>query len=291
MPELPDVEIYVERLNALAAGRTLIGLRIRNPFVLRTAEPPYSCLADNTLRQVWRVGKRMVLDFGRHAAVIHLMIAGRLHWRESRPKVAKGHELAWFEFDNGALVLTEAGKRRRASLHIVNTADAAAAFDRGGVEILSSNAQAFWQRIRDENHTIKRALTDQRIVSGIGNAYSDEILHRARMSPFKQTRSLTEQEATTLFGACVSVLSEWTERLRQRAGDGFPENVTAFHADMAVHGHFGKDCPACGGKIQRIRYSENESNYCPKCQTGGKLLADRALSRLLKASWPKAAED
>jgi formamidopyrimidine-DNA glycosylase len=292
MPELPDVVVYVERLDALLNGRPLRALHVVNPFVLRTAQPPAQELVGRRVIGTQRIGKRVVLAFDDSLyAVVHLMIAGRLHWLAPRKKPPARITLATFEFEHGTLVFTEAGSKRRASLHVVQGAEALRAFDVGGLEPLGIGAAEFAQRLALENHTLKRALTDPRLFAGIGNAYSDEILHRARLSPVALTRSLSADDVTRLFEATRAVLAEWTDRLRAAATDGLPEKVTAFRPEMAVHGKFGQPCPVCGTPVQRIVYAENETNYCARCQTGGKLLADRALSRLLKASWPKSIDE
>jgi formamidopyrimidine-DNA glycosylase len=295
VPELPDISVYVERLNALVAGQTLNAVRVNNAFLLRSVEPPLTALAGKKLVAATRMGKRIVLKFENDIhAIIHLMIAGRLRWRANKSKSTSkkaANNLAEFDFELGRLLLTEAGKKRRASLHLIAQESDLSAFDRGGLEISEIEFEAFRQRLSEENHTLKRALTDQRILSGIGNAYSDEILHRARMSPFTQTRTLNQEQAQQLFDACKTVLDDWTMKLRSAVGDGFPEKVTAFHDDMAVHGRYRQPCPDCGSPVQRIRYADNESNYCAHCQTGGKLYADRALSRLLKSNWPKTVDE
>ncbi len=292
MPELPDVAVYVERLSALTAGSVLERVRIRGPFLLRTVEPPVSDLEGKPVREVTRLGKRIVIGFdGDLFAVIHLMIAGRLHWRERRAALPGKLGLAAFDFTAGTLLLTEAGTKKRAALHVVRGRDALAAHDRGGLEVLESSQEEFASALRRENHTLKRALTDPRLLSGIGNAYSDEILHRARLSPVKLTSRVSDGEMQTLHAATRAVLEEWTARIRAEAGEGLPEKVTAFRPGMAVHGRFGQPCPECGTPVQRIVYADNETNYCPRCQTGGKLLADRSLSRLLRADWPRTLEE
>jgi formamidopyrimidine-DNA glycosylase len=292
VPELPDVTVYVERLNALCAGRPLWVLRILNPFVLRSVGIEPAALSGKRLRTASRLGKRVVLAFDEELyVVVHLMIAGRLRWRAPEQKVSRTIALGCFEFEHGRLWLTEAGKTRRASLHILHGADALREHDRGGLEPLDASRAAFLERLRMENHTLKRTLTDPRLFSGIGNAYSDEILHRARLSPMQQSRKLTEEEAERLHVATVQVLTEWIERLRAQVGEGFPEEVTAFRPEMAVHGRYGEPCPACGAAVQRIRYASNETNYCARCQTGGRLLADRALSRLLREDWPRSIDE
>ncbi|HUL91653.1 MAG TPA: DNA-formamidopyrimidine glycosylase family protein [Burkholderiales bacterium] len=292
MPELPDVTVYVERLEDRLAGRTLERLRLLNPFVLRSVNPPIASAEGRKIQGVRRIGKRIVIELeGGLFLVLHLMIAGRLRWIARDKKPPGRIALAAFEFRDGALVLTEAGTKRRASLHLVEGEAALAAMDPGGLEVLEAGFEEFAARLRRDRHTLKRALTDPHLFSGIGNAYSDEILHRAKLSPFAQTSSLSEEEARRLYEAARSTLIEWTERLRKRAGADLPEKVTAFHEEMAVHGRYRKPCPVCGSPVQRIVYAENETNYCARCQTGGKILADRALSRLLKASWPRLIDE
>jgi formamidopyrimidine-DNA glycosylase len=292
MPELPDITVYVEALERHVLGRTLERVRIIKPFVLRSFDPPVTEAQGRAVTSVGRIGKRLTIGLERDIfIVIHLMIAGRLRWVAAGAKPPGKIGLAAFDFVNGTLMLTEAGTKRRASITLVRGADAMAAIDRGGLEVLDTNLIDFSHRIRLENHTLKRALTDPRLFSGIGNAYSDEILHRARLSPVKHTRRLTDDEIGQLFAATISVVIEWTERLRTECGDGFPGKVTAFHEEMAVHGKFGLPCPDCGTPVQRIRYADNETDYCARCQTGGKLLADRALSRLLRQDWPKSIDE
>ncbi|MEO8562195.1 MAG: DNA-formamidopyrimidine glycosylase family protein [bacterium] len=294
MPELPDVTVYVEALERRVAGQPLTGFAMLNVFALRTVEPPLDALVGRPVLQVRRLGKRIVLAFDEELfLVIHLMIAGRLRWiaAGARVRVPKRIALAELDFPSGALVLTEAGTKRRASIHVVRGADALAQFDRGGLEVLDVSREAFTERLARENHTLKRSLTDPRLFSGIGNAFSDEILHRARLSPLKLTSRLTGEEATHLFEATQNVLVEWTARLREETGSGFPEKVTAFREGMAVHGRYREPCPDCGTPVQRIRYRDNETNYCPRCQTEGRLLADRALSRLLREDWPRSVEE
>ena len=294
MPELPDVTLYVEALEQRLGGQPLTGFAILNVFALRTVDPPLDALVDRVLRGVQRMGKRIVLCFDEELfLVIHLMIAGRFRWlpSSSRVRVPARIALARFEFPTGALVLTEAGTKRRASIHVVRGADALRQFDRGGLEVLDATPDAFAERLARENHTLKRSLTDPRLFSGIGNAYSDEILHRARLSPLKLTSRLTSDETTRLFDATRATLRDWTARLRADADGGFPEKVTAFHDGMAVHGRYREPCPDCGTAVQRIRYRDNETNYCPRCQTEGRLLADRALSRLLREDWPRTVEE
>ncbi len=292
MPELPDVVVYLERMQALLGNARLNRIRIANPFVLRSVDPPLTEVEGRRVRNFERIGKRIVmgLDDGLFL-VVHLMIAGRFRWRKPDAAIPKGNGLAAFDFDAGSLILTEAGKKRRVSLHLVRGRETLATFDRGGLEISQATLESFRAALIRDNHTLKRALTDQSILSGIGNAYSDEILLRAKLSPFKQTQSLSEDELATLFEATRSTLEEWTERLRAETGNGFPEKVTAFRQGMAVHGRYRKPCPMCGAPVQRIVYASNEANYCARCQTGGKLLADRALSRLLKKNWPRRIEE
>jgi formamidopyrimidine-DNA glycosylase len=292
MPELPDVTVYVERLAALIVGQPLRELDVRNVFVLRSVTPTPADLAGRSVRDVRRIGKRIAIGFdGDLFAVIHLMIAGRLRWRAPGKKPPGRIALAVFVFPQGTLFLTEAGSTRRASIFLVAGAGGLADFDRGGLEVLESSVDAFAERLTSENHTLKRALTDPRLFSGIGNAYSDEILHRARLSPLMLTSKLDAEQIARLHDATIAVLREWTDRLRAAAGDGFPEEVTAFREEMAVHGRFGLPCPVCGSPVQRVRYATNETNYCARCQTGGRLLADRALSRLLKQDWPRSIDE
>jgi len=292
MPEFPDIAVYVERLEDRLAGQTLERVRLLNPFVLRSVTPPIASAGGEKVAGVRRMGKRIVVALeGEQFLVLHLMIAGRLRWLGTGAKVPGRITLAAFEFPNGTLVFTEAGTKRRASVHLVQGETALAAMDPGGLEVFESGPEEFGARLKRENHTVKRALTDPRSFSGIGNAYSDEILHRAKLSPFAQTRSLSEEDVRRLYDATRATLAEWTERLRREAGADFPEKVTAFREGMAVHGRFRKPCPVCGSPVQRIVYAENETNYCARCQTGGKVLADRALSRLLKASWPRSIDE
>jgi formamidopyrimidine-DNA glycosylase len=291
MPELPDIVVYVESLERRIAGQTLEQVRLNSPFVLRTAVPPLTDVVGKRILGVRRIGKRIVLVVeGELFVVLHLMIAGRLRWIEAGDKLP-ATALATFHFANGTLAFTEAGTRKRASLHIVRGDDAVAAFDMGGLEVLDADPDAFRERLLRENHTLKRALTDPRLFSGIGNAYSDEILHRARLSPIAQTHKLDPGEVLRLYASARSVLTEWMRRLREEAGSAFPTKVTAFRPQMAVHGRFGQPCPDCGAPVQRIVYAENETNYCARCQTGGTILADRALSRLLKSSWPRSIDE
>jgi formamidopyrimidine-DNA glycosylase len=294
MPELPDVTLYVESLAPRLIGQPLVAYAIKSPFVLRTVDPPLDAAVGVPVTTVERLGKRIVLGFeGEIFLVVHLMIAGRFRWLKSgaRKRIPPRLALAEFEFASGTLVLTEAGTTRRASLHLVRGREALAAFDRGGLEPLEATPAQFAERLARENHTLKRSLTDPRLFSGIGNAYSDELLHRARLSPLKLTSKLTPDEVERLFHATRETLREWTARLRTELVDGFPEKVTAFHDAMAVHGRYKLPCPVCGTPVQRIRYRDNETNYCPRCQTEGRLLADRALSRLLKSDWPKTIDE
>lgn len=294
MPELPDVAIYIERLSALCSGRVLSHARLKSPFLLRTFEPPLAAVEGQRVTGFRRIGKRIVFELSEELfLVFHLMIAGRFHLKEKGDKLAGKHVLLGLEFEgvDQMLLLTEAGSKRRASLHVVRGAGALAEFSRGGLEVLGSTLADFKQALVLENRTLKRALTDPRLFSGIGNAYSDEILHAAQLSPVKLTHSLSEPEVARLHAATESVLALWIERLRAEVGGGFPEKVTAFRPEMAVHGRFQQPCPVCGTKVQRISYAANELNYCPHCQTGGKLLADRGLSRLLKSDWPKSLEE
>jgi formamidopyrimidine-DNA glycosylase len=292
MPELPDITVYLEALDRRIARRVLERVRLADMFVLRTAVPPIDSLNGNRVVELRRIGKRIVIGFEHDRwLVIHLMIAGRLHWAEVGGKRVSKNVLAEFVFDRGTLSLTEAGSKRRASLHVVERADALAAHDPGGIDVLTCSLQEFADVLTRENHTLKRSLTDPHLFSGIGNAYSDEILHAAQLSPVALTQKLSTAEIARLHAATQSELTKWTERLRRESGDKFPEKVTAFRPDMAVHGKFGKPCPACGTAVQRIVYAENEVNYCPRCQTEGRLLADRSLSRLLKKDWPRTMDE
>ncbi|HVX41084.1 MAG TPA: DNA-formamidopyrimidine glycosylase family protein [Gemmatimonadaceae bacterium] len=292
MPELPDITIYIEALRARVVGQPIEDVRINTPFLLRTVDPPLSSLVGWRVRAVERLGKRIVVALDDELfLVLHLMIAGRLHWKPRGATSGARSALAAFDFPNGTLTLTEAGSKRRASLHLVRGDASLAAFERGGLEVLDARRDEFARRLRAENHTIKRSLTDPRLFSGIGNAYSDEILHRARLSPVKLTSRLTEEEIARLFDATRTTLIEWTDRLRDEFAGGFPEKVTAFREGMAVHGRYGQPCPVCGAPVQRIRHADNETNYCANCQTDGRLLADRALSRLLKEDWPRSLDE
>ena len=292
MPELPDVELYLAALRPRTIGRTLAGVRLASPFLVRTVDPPIAALHGRAIRDLRRLGKRVVFGFDDDLfAVLHLMIAGRLRWREAGAAIPGKVGLAAFDFAAGTLLLTEAGSRKQASLHVVRGEAAVAAMDPGGADVFSMSVVAFAAALRGANHTVKRSLTDPHLFSGIGNAYSDEILHAAPLSPVKLTQSLTEAEVARLFDATREVLRAWTARLQQEAGDAFPEKVTAFRSGMAVHGRYGQPCPRCGAPVQRIAYARNEANYCAACQTGGRLLADRALSRLLREDWPRTLED
>ncbi len=291
MPELPDIVVYVEALSPRILGQTLERVRLARPFLLRSVSPSLSEVEGKKLLQIRRLGKRIVLGFEDGLfLVIHLMIAGRFRWKP-RGAPARGIALAAFDFSSGTLLLTEAGSKKRASLHVVRGEEGLRPHDPGGLEILDAEYPRFRAALVRERHTLKRALTDPRIFSGIGNAYSDEVLHRARLSPARRVDQLREDEIRRLYASAREVLLDWTEKIRADAGERFPENVTAFREGMAVHGRYGKPCPACGTAVQRIVYAENEANYCPRCQTGGKLLADRALSRLLRGDWPRTIDD
>jgi formamidopyrimidine-DNA glycosylase len=292
VPELPDIELYRHALEPRIVGHTLTDVRIASPFLLRTVDPPLADSHGRTVERTTRLGKRIVLNLsGERYFVLHLMIAGRLRWAARGAPIPARVGLGALEFDSGTLLLTEAGARRRVSLHYLAGADALAALDPGGLEVLASSRDEFAEALTRENHTLKRALTDPRLLAGIGNAYSDEILHAARLSPMRLTGALSDDEIARLHVETIAVLTFWRDRLIAETGDEFPSKVTAFRAGMAAHGRYGKPCPACGTPIQRIRYASNEANYCPTCQTGGKLLADRALSRLLKDDWPKSLEE
>ena len=292
MPELPDIAAYIHALESRVVGQPLVCVRLQSAFLLRTVEPPLASVEGKVVRELRRVGKRMAFGFeGGTWLVLHLMIAGRLHWRAAGAKLAGRNALAAFDFPNGSLVLTEAGSKRRASLHIVAGETGLAAMDPGGIDVLASGIDEFRSALTAENRTLKRALTDPRIVSGIGNAYSDEILHAARLSPILQTHKLTPVEWERLYAATSETLQVWIARLDAEADVAFPEKVTAFREEMAVHGRYGKPCPRCGAPVQRIRYADNETNYCATCQTDGKVLADRSLSRLLGKDWPRTLEE
>lgn len=291
MPELPDITVYIEALEPRVVGQPLNDAKVLNPFVLRSVTPPLSRIVGERVRGLRRMGKRIVFEFGDDLfLVIHLMIAGRLRWRAADEAVRPA-PLARFEFPTGVLFLTEAGKKRRASIHLVEGESGLTEFDRGGLEVMTSTVSEFSDRLRAENHTVKRSLTDPRLFSGIGNAYSDEILHRARLSPLLLTSKITDDQIGTLRQAVLDVMKQWIDELRAELGGAFPEKVTAFREAMAVHGRFGKPCPVCGAPVQRIRYADNETNYCARCQTGGRLLADRAMSRLLKQDWPRSLDE
>jgi formamidopyrimidine-DNA glycosylase len=292
MPELPDIVVYIDCLRPRVVGQPLEKLRLHNPFLLRSYEPPIREAEGKTIRGLRRLGKRIVFELdGNLFLVLHLMIAGRLQWKPKGAKPPGRVGLACFDFPTGTLVLTEAGTKRRASLHLVRGETELARHNPGGLEILDADLPAFIEALRRENHTLKRSLTDPRLFSGVGNAYSDEILHRARISPLALSGRLSDEECARLFEAARATLTEWAERLRSETGDGFPTKVTAFREDMVVHGRFKLPCPVCGTAVQRIVYAENETNYCPRCQTGGKVLADRALSRLLKDDWPRSIDE
>jgi formamidopyrimidine-DNA glycosylase len=299
MPEYPEVVVYVERLGHFVVGEVLQGVRVTHPFLLRTVDPPLDALAGRAVTSAARMGKRIILGFdpvGEGAAnelflVMHLMITGRLTWRKRGVSIRSKRDLAALDFAGGSLVLSEYGSQKRASFHVVRGRDALDDFDPGGLEVLEAGVDAFAAAVREENHTLKRTLTDPTILSGIGNAYSDEILHRAGLSPFLLSQNLDGDQIARLYAATRAVLTEFAARIREEVGDDFPGKLTAFRDDMAVHGRYGEPCPACGTEVQRIRYAANETNYCPRCQTEGRLLADRALSRLLKEDWPRTVEE
>jgi len=292
MPELPDIVVYIEALERRILNQRLIHARIVHPFLLRTAETPVSAVENKRVLELRLIGKRIAIGLEDELwLLVHLMIVGRMHWRKPGTVLRGKGDLASFDFPNGSLVLTESGTKKQASLHIVQGRANLHAFDRGGIDVLQSGLETFSAALTRTNHTLKRTLTDPHLISGIGNAYSDEIMFRARLSPFALTRRLTPDEIKGLYHATQDTLLEWINRLRREMGDGFPEKVTAFRKDMAVHGRYRQPCPACGSPVQRIRYAENESNYCARCQTGGRLLADRALSRLLKQDWPRTIDD
>ena len=292
MPELPDIQAYLTALEARILGKTLERVRLANPFLLRSISPPIATAEGHRVLEMRRLGKRIVFALeGELFLVLHLMIAGRLRWQAPGAKIPGRSGLAAFDFATGTLILTEAGSKRRASLFLVDGEERLGEHDPGGLEVLEAHLEQFLERLGLERHTLKRSLTDPRLFSGIGNAYSDEILHRARLSPFKMSTDLTPDEGEALYRASQETLREWIERFSAGAGERFPDKVTAFRPEMAVHGRFGEPCPACGAPVQRIVYAENESNYCAGCQTGGKILADRMLSRLLKDDWPKRLED
>jgi formamidopyrimidine-DNA glycosylase len=292
MPELPDVTVYVEAIKSRAVGHKLVKAIVKSPFLLRSTAPPLTSTLGKTVHDVRRVGKRIAIGVeGDLWIAIHLMIAGRLHWKDSAPKLGSRNVLAAFVFDHGWLWLTEAGTQRRAALHVVEGDAGLASLDAGGIEPLDASLEAFSTALRASNHTLKRSLTDPHILSGVGNSYSDEILHRAQLSPIAMTQKLTDDELARLYEATRAILIEWTDRLRAEADGEFPEGVTAFRPEMAVHGKYRQPCPRCGAQVQRIRYASNETNYCAKCQTGGRLLADRALSRLMHDDWPRTLDE
>ena len=292
MPELPDVSVYVEAIRARVAGHELVRTIVKSPFLLRSTAPPIAATAGRKVVEVRRVGKQIAIGVeGDFWIVLHLMIAGRLHWKPSQPKLGSRNILVAFEFDNGWLWLTEAGTQRRAALRVVEGEAGLESLTAGGIEPLDASVDQFAAALRSSNHTLKRSLTDPHIFSGIGNAYSDEILHRAQLSPIAMTQKLTDDEVSRLYEATRAILVEWIDRLRAESDGEFPEKVTAFRPEMAVHGRYGKPCPRCGAKVQRIRYASNETNYCARCQTGGRLLADRALSRLLHEDWPRTLDE
>lgn len=292
MPELPDIVLYLHALAPRLVGARLEDLRIGSPFLLRTAEPPVADLAGRAVREVRRLGKRIVFGFeGDYFTVLHLMIAGRLHWKAAGAPMPRRSGLAAWDFPHGTLLLTEAGTKHRASLHVVRGEEALAAHDPGGLDVLAATPERFVATLTRESHTLKRALTDAHLFDGIGNAYSDEILHAARLSPLRLTTQLTAEEGARLFAAVRHVLAGWIARLQTETGDAFPEKVTAFRPGMAVHGRYRQPCPVCASPVQRIRYAENEVNYCAGCQTGGRVLADRSLSRLLKRDWPRSLDE
>jgi formamidopyrimidine-DNA glycosylase len=292
VPELPDIVVYIEALESRILNQRLERVRVASPFLLRTATPPLESVEGKSVRELRRIGKRIAIGLQDDLwLVLHLMIAGRLHWSKPGVSITPKRALAAMDFAHGSLLLTEAGTERRASLHVVQGEDGLQALDPGGLEVLTADLRSFSARLTSANHTLKRSLTDPRLFSGVGNAYSDEILHRAQLSPVALTQRLAADDIARLHQTTQRVLIEWTDRLRAEAQGGFPENVTAFRAEMAVHGKYGKPCPRCGTKVQRIRYANNETNYCPTCQTGGKLLADRGLSRLMKQDWPRTLEE
>lgn len=291
MPELPDIELYLHALRPRTVGQTIAGIRVTSPFLVRSTAPPPDVLRGRTVTSLQRLGKRVVIEADDLYLVIHLMIAGRFQWKPPGTPVPGRIGLMALDFASGTLLLTEAGSTRRASVHVLQGRPALEAHDPGGIEVLDASPGRFRQALTRERHTLKRALTDPSLFSGIGNAYSDEILHRARLSPFQMSDGLRDQEHQRLYTATIDVLTEWRDALISEAGDAFPAKVTAFRDGMAVHGRYGKPCPACGTPVQRIRYASNEANYCPACQTGGRLLADRGLSRLLKDDWPRGLEE
>jgi formamidopyrimidine-DNA glycosylase len=292
MPELPDVTVYIEALSERVLNQAIQKIRIGSPFVLRSFDPPISAAEGKKVEALRRLGKRIVFELeGDLFVFVHLMIAGRFHWKPKGAKIARKYGQAAFDFPNGTLLLTEAGTKKRASIHLVRGEAALHEHDPGGLEVFDASLEQFHAALTRENHTLKRSLTDPHLFSGIGNAYSDEILHRAKLSPLALTHKLTDSQIEQLRQATLDVLDEWTTRLRDQYGDNFPENVTAYRPEMAVHGRYGLPCPVCGAPVQRIRYADNETNYCPRCQTGGRILADRSLSRLLKDDWPRHLDE
>jgi formamidopyrimidine-DNA glycosylase len=292
VPELPDIALYLHALEPRVLQRRVVGVRLSSPFLLRTVEPPLSSVAGRTITGLHRLGKRIVFEAEDGLfLVFHLMIAGRFRWRPPGAPIPAKVGLMAIDFEHGTLLLTEAGSKRRASLHVVSSREALASLDPGGIDVLSADLPAFQRALQKDNHTLKRSLTDPRVFSGIGNAYSDEILYAARLSPFKQTQSLSDEEVDRLYGATRRTLTEWIERLQTEAQNDFPEKVTAFREGMAVHGRYGRPCPQCGAAVQRVVYADNEANYCANCQTAGRLLADRSLSRLLRHDWPRTLEE
>lgn len=292
MPELPDIEAYLTALESRVVGKELERVRIASPFLLRSVQPPITAVEGQTARTLRRIGKRIAIGVdGDLWVLVHLMIAGRLHWKPPGAKLGGRQNLAAFDFPEGSLVLTEAGSKHRASLHVVSGEENLAAFDAGGIDVFTADLDSFRSVLSAENHTLKRALTDPRLLSGIGNAYSDEILHAAQLSPIAMTKKLTSEDWSRLFDKTRQTVELWSDRLRAEAKDSFPEKVTAFRKDMAVHGRYGLPCPRCGEKVLRIRYADKETNYCANCQTGGKVLADRSLSRLLGSDWPRTLEE
>ncbi len=292
MPEFPDITVYMEHLEKLLKNQALERLRLQSSFFLRSVEPPVSSVEGRRVTSFRRLGKRIVFELeGDYYLIIHLMIAGRLYWKKKGAAIPRKNGLAALDFAQGSLLVMEHSSKKRASLHVVKEKSRLLEFDPGGLEIFEASLEQFRGRLVSENHTLKRALTDPRLFSGIGNAYSDEILHKARLSPLQMTQKMDDERIERLFSAVKEILKEWTARLQDEAGDGFPENVTAFHHGMAVHGRYGKPCPVCGTRIQRIQYAENETDYCPRCQTDGRLLADRVLSQLLKKDWPRTIDE
>jgi formamidopyrimidine-DNA glycosylase len=292
MPELPDILLYLHALRPRIVGQRVLGTRLASPFLLRSIDPPLTAVSGLVVKDLHRIGKRIVFELEDELfLVFHLMIAGRFRWKEAGARIPGKVGLLAIDFEHGTLVLTEAGTKRRASLHVVRGRTALVEHDPGGLEVITADMSRFAEALRRENHTLKRSLTDPHVFSGIGNAYSDEILHAARLSPFKQTSGLTDEEVSRLYDATRAVLRRWVERLQQETGDSFPEKVTAFHDGMAVHGRYGQPCPDCGSPVQRVVYAANEANYCATCQTGGRLLADRSLSRLMRNDWPRTLEE